>query len=172
MIYWRRAGAARRAARAAQRLRRALHPHAEGKSALGTDIRDHRRAPPGVAGVPRHLQRHLADRATRVHHARGIPAKPALISRQDRIGFNPVSQKPRAVQRRSCSRTKPGSDSRARTATFARRLAHVRPWCGTTAMRPLTCSARFVRHAASGRTDESWSQLSADGRRLPTSGNA
>ncbi|CAA9222754.1 MAG: Mobile element protein, partial [uncultured Acetobacteraceae bacterium] len=52
-----------------QRLRRTLHPHAQGKPAVAADLRHGRRTAPGAARVPRRLQHHLADRAARLQDA-------------------------------------------------------------------------------------------------------
>jgi hypothetical protein len=50
-----------------QRLRRALHPQAEGEPGVGAELRNHRGAAPGAARVPPNIQHHLADRALRLH---------------------------------------------------------------------------------------------------------
>jgi transposase InsO family protein len=60
--------------------------------------RDHRGVAPGAAGFPGELQFHLADRPAWLSNARGRPAQAASIRGARRVGFNPVSQKLRAVQ--------------------------------------------------------------------------
>ena len=56
-----------------QRLRRAIHPDAEGEPALGTLLQNDRRIASGAACVPRDLQHHLVDRTAWISHADGIP---------------------------------------------------------------------------------------------------
>src|SRR5215469_13639592 len=51
-----------------------------------------------AARFPRDLQRHLADRTAWLHHASGLSAETASTRGSGRIGFNSVSQQPRAVQ--------------------------------------------------------------------------
>src|ERR1051325_3567406 len=86
-----------RAGTGRQWLRRAVHPHAEGKPALGADFREYRGTASGFAGIPRDLQHDLADRAPRLPLASPISPEAASNARSGSIGFNPVSQKPRAV---------------------------------------------------------------------------
>src|SRR4051794_19147866 len=88
-----------RAGTGRQWLRRALHPHAQGKPALGADLRDHRGAAAGAARVPGNLQHDLAGRAPRLPHANPISPEATSNRRHRGVGFNPVSQKPRAVQK-------------------------------------------------------------------------
>jgi len=47
--------------------------------------------------VPRALQHDVADRETRISHASRLPSEAASIRCHGSVGFNPVSQKPRAV---------------------------------------------------------------------------
>ena len=61
-------------------------------------LRDDRGTAPSLAGVPRHLQHDLADREARIHQPARLPPEAASTHRQGGVGFNPVSQKPRAVQ--------------------------------------------------------------------------
>jgi hypothetical protein len=49
-----------------QRLRRALHPHAEGEPAVGPPLRHHRGAMPGPPRIPGHLQPDLDRRTPRL----------------------------------------------------------------------------------------------------------
>ena len=49
-----------------QRLRRTLHPDAQGEPAVDPDLRHRRRSQAGAARVPRHLQHHLARPAPRI----------------------------------------------------------------------------------------------------------
>src|ERR671919_1984011 len=49
-----------------QRLRRALHPHAEGEPAVGPPLRHHRGATPGAPRIPGHLQPDLDRRTPRL----------------------------------------------------------------------------------------------------------
>ena len=73
-----------------ERLRRALHPHAEGEPAVGADLRHRRGAPSGAAGLPGDLQHDLADRAARVQAARRRPARPAFTRGPGRVGWPSV----------------------------------------------------------------------------------
>ena len=59
-----------------QRLRRALHPDAEGEPPLGPDLRHRRGAPPRPDRLQTDLQRKLADRAARPPLARPVPTQP------------------------------------------------------------------------------------------------
>jgi len=79
-------------------LRRTVHPHAEGEPVVGADLRYDRGSPTGVARLSANLQYDLADRATRIRHARSVSAKPASTGGARRVGFNSVSQQPWAVQ--------------------------------------------------------------------------
>jgi HTH-like domain len=81
-----------------KRLRRAVHSHAQGESAVAPDLRDDRGTTSGIAGLQGNLQHHLADRTPRLHLASAIPTAAASTHRKGSLGFNPVSQKPRAVQ--------------------------------------------------------------------------
>src|SRR3954451_142060 len=96
-LSWHREFARLRPGPGRQWLRRALYPYSQGKPALGADFRDHRGIASGFAGIPRNLQHDLADRASRLPHASPIPPQAASNCRHRGIGFNPVSQKPRAV---------------------------------------------------------------------------
>ena len=87
-----------RAAADGQRLRRALHPHLEGEPAVGAELRHGRGAAPGAARLPRGLQRDVADRAARLQVARCDQRRAAFSRGHGRIGSNPVSHQPRAVQ--------------------------------------------------------------------------
>ncbi len=49
-----------------RRLRRTLHPDAQGEPAVDPDLRHRRRSQAGAARVPRHLQHHLARPAPRI----------------------------------------------------------------------------------------------------------
>ena len=87
-----------RAGARGQRLRRALHPHAQGEPALGAQLR-HRRGPASrAAGLQGHLQHHVADRAARTPHARRRPERPAFTRGNRRLGSSSVSQYPGPVQ--------------------------------------------------------------------------
>jgi hypothetical protein len=77
--------------------RRAVHPYSQGEPAPGADLPDHRRAAAGAARVPGNLQQQLADQTPRVPQPGRIsPAAPSTPC-SGSVGFNPVSQKPRAV---------------------------------------------------------------------------
>src|SRR5260221_9593411 len=65
---------------------------------MGADIPDHRGTASGLARVSPNLQHHLADRAARLPHPSPVPAQAASNCCHRRVGFNPVSQKPQAVQ--------------------------------------------------------------------------
>src|SRR5215212_8178176 len=65
---------------------------------MGTDLRDRRGAAAGAARIPRDLQYDLAGRAPRLPHANPISPEATSNRRHRGVGFNPVSQKPRAVQ--------------------------------------------------------------------------
>ena len=56
-----------------QRLRRTVHPHAEGEPALGALLQNDRGIASGAACVPRDLQHDLVDRTAWISHADGIP---------------------------------------------------------------------------------------------------
>ena len=71
----------------------------EGEPSPGTTLRNDRRTASGPAGVPGHLQCNLADRTPRLHQPGSVPSEAASTRRQGGVGFNPVSQKPRAVHR-------------------------------------------------------------------------
>src|SRR5260221_578505 len=64
----------------------------------GADLPDHRGTASGLARVSPNLQHHLADRAARLSHPSPVPAQAASNCCHRRVGFNPVSQKPQAVQ--------------------------------------------------------------------------
>ena len=81
-----------------QWLRRALHPHPEREPVVGADLRNRRGAAPGPAALSGDLQFDLADRAARLHHPGSLSPAAASTRGTRRIGFNPVSQQPRAVQ--------------------------------------------------------------------------
>jgi hypothetical protein len=61
-------------------------------------LRDQRGSASGPVGVQGDLQHHLADRTARISHAEPVPTGTASRRRQGGLDFNPVSQKPRAVQ--------------------------------------------------------------------------
>ena len=65
---------------------------------MPADLRHDRGSAPDAARFPRDLQRHLADRTAWLHHASGLSAETASTRGSGRIGFNSVSQQPRAVQ--------------------------------------------------------------------------
>jgi hypothetical protein len=65
---------------------------------MGADLRDRRGVAAGAAGVPGNLQHHLAGRTPRVPQPGRISPATASIARSGGVGFNPVSQKPQAVQ--------------------------------------------------------------------------
>jgi transposase InsO family protein len=83
-----------------QRLRRAVHPHPEGKPVVGADLRHRRGAARGAARLPRDLQLDMADRTPRLQAPQRRPAGPAFNRGPRRIGCNSVSHHPRAVQKR------------------------------------------------------------------------
>ena len=61
---------------------------------------DRRGSAPGAARAPRHLQHHLADRAARVPDTRRHPSAAASTRGPGRVGSNPVSHQPWAIQPR------------------------------------------------------------------------
>jgi hypothetical protein len=96
-----------------------VQPHPQGKPAVGAVLPNHRGTAAGVAGVPRDLQHDLADRAPRLPLASPVPREAASICRQRCVGFNPVSQKPQAVQTGPPKRADPSS---AEVTVFKLRL--------------------------------------------------
>ena len=98
-----------------KRLCRTVHPHSQGKPALGAHLRDDRGTASGSARLPRHLQHDLADRTTRLDPPRPFPAEPPSRQQTGAIGFNPPSQKSRAVHQ---------SDREGKSA----RLTVIAPW--------------------------------------------
>src|SRR5207248_83356 len=81
-----------------QWLCRAVHPYTQGKPAVGAELRHLRGTAPGVTGVPPNLQHQLANRAARLPHASPVSAEATSNCCNRCVGFNPVSQKPQAVQ--------------------------------------------------------------------------
>ena len=70
-----------------ERVRRALHPNAQGEPVMGKALRDDRGTPSGPAGVSRGLQYDVADRAARISHARAVPSQADSTGRQGGVGF-------------------------------------------------------------------------------------
>ena len=126
-----------------QRLRRALHPHAQGAAALGRDIRDRRAATTRAARVQRPLQPGLAGRAPRPPHPGSRPPGALAEHRSGRvITASEVSKKPGAVQRRTpnspgsgpcapCGRPSPPRRTTRRPAGWRR----TRRWCSARPLR-------------------------------------
>jgi len=83
-----------------QRLRRAVHPHAEGEPALGADLRHRRAAASGTAGLPRNLQHHLAHPAARIPDTRRRPSGSAFTCGTRRVGSFMVSHQSGPVHAR------------------------------------------------------------------------
>ena len=81
-----------------QWLCRAVHPHPEGEFAVGAALQDHRGAAARATRLPGNLQRHPDDRAPRLPQPGRISPATASTPRSGTVGFNPMSQKPRAVQ--------------------------------------------------------------------------
>jgi hypothetical protein len=69
---------------------RAVHPHSEGESAVGPDLHDDRGDTAGTHGVPRDLQRQLADRAAWLHHASRLQTKRTPTGGKRGVAFHPV----------------------------------------------------------------------------------
>ena len=63
----------------------------------GPYLRNHRGITPRSAGVPRHIQHDLADRAARLHQPSRIPTEPPSRCQTGGTGFNTVSRKPKPV---------------------------------------------------------------------------
>src|ERR1700736_1045289 len=81
-----------------KRLRRALHPNAQGEPPVDPDLRYNRATPESAACLPRYLQRHLADRTPWIHHAASLSAKTPSTRGACLIASNSVSQQLRALQ--------------------------------------------------------------------------
>jgi hypothetical protein len=69
---------------------RAVHPHSEGESAVGPDLHVDRGDTAGTHGVPKHLQRQLADRAAWLHHAGRVQTKRTPTGGKRGVAFHPV----------------------------------------------------------------------------------
>lgn len=87
-----------------ERQRRSGHLEGEREPTLGQDTRNDRRFPTGAATTSRVLQHDVADRTAQLREADSLPIEPALIRRQGDVGFNGVSQKPKAVPERGLFR--------------------------------------------------------------------
>ena len=86
-----------------QRRRGALHPHAEGESVVGAELRDHRGTPPGLARVQADIQRTVDAGEIQLSKPRPGATRPRRAGR-GRVEANtvkPLSKNPGAVQRGS-----------------------------------------------------------------------
>ena len=88
-----------------ERRRGALHPHAEGNSLVGAELRDHRRPPPGLARVQADVQRTMDAREIRVPKPRAGATRPrrAGRGRVDANTVKPLSKNPGALQKHPLS---------------------------------------------------------------------
>ena len=83
-----------------QRRRGALHPHAEGESVVGAELRDHRGTPPGLARVQADIQRTVDAGEIRLSKPRPGATRPRRAGRGsvEANTVKPLSKNPGAVQ--------------------------------------------------------------------------
>ena len=84
-----------------QRRRGALHPHAEGESVVGAELRDHRGTPPGLACVQADIQRTVDAGEIRLSKPRPGATRPRRAGRGsvEANTVKPLSKNPGALQR-------------------------------------------------------------------------
>ena len=82
-----------------QRRRGALHPHAEGESVVGAELRDHRGTPPGLARVQADIQRTVDAGEIRLSKPRPGATRPRRAGRGsvEANTVKPLSKNPGAV---------------------------------------------------------------------------
>ena len=83
-----------------QRRRGALHPHAEGESVVGAELRDHRGTPPGLACVQADIQRTVDAGEIRLSKPRPGATRPRRAGRGsvEANTVKPLSKNPGALQ--------------------------------------------------------------------------
>ena len=84
-----------------QRRRGALHPHAEGESVVGAELRDHRGTPPGLACVQADIQRTVDAGEIRLSKPRPGATRPRRAGRGsvEANTVKPLSKNPGALHR-------------------------------------------------------------------------
>ncbi len=108
-------------------------------ASLGPDLRRRRGPAPGAAGVPRDLQRDMADRAPRLQVARCRPTGPAFNRGTRRVGSSSVSHHPRAVHCRGMWGRRPALAFPASRASSRGGRAASRPTLFQAGLQPDPC---------------------------------